>query len=134
MSNQKPKFSLVLLAAMCHETNRLFCIAHNDNSHKHWEDCTAEEKAISINAIQELLLTLDFSGSNEVLGEATWRAWAKQKLAQGWKYGPIKNTRTKEHPCLIANYEALPEFEKVKDYLYISTIRTISTTYEVTPC
>lgn len=40
--------------------------------------------------------------------------WAKQRIADGWKYGPVRNDATKEHPCLVP-YDELDESEKVYD-------------------
>lgn len=50
----------------------------------------------------------------ERLAENTHDVWAKERLAQGWKYGPCRRDDTKEHPCLLP-YEMLPEEEKVYD-------------------
>lgn len=40
--------------------------------------------------------------------------WMKKKTDQGWKYGPVKDFETKEHPDLVP-YQELPEIEKWKD-------------------
>lgn len=46
-----------------------------------------------------------------------WNAhdvWARQRLADGWCYGPRREDAKKEHPCLVP-YEDLPESEKQYD-------------------
>ncbi|MCH5229341.1 MAG: Ryanodine receptor Ryr [Muribaculaceae bacterium] len=40
--------------------------------------------------------------------------WAKNRLDEGWKYGPERNDKKMEHPCLVP-YEDLPESEKRYD-------------------
>jgi ryanodine receptor 2 len=40
--------------------------------------------------------------------------WARQRLAQGWRYGPRRDDERREHPCLVP-YEQLPESEKDVD-------------------
>ncbi|MGA8571087.1 MAG: RyR domain-containing protein [Desulfobaccales bacterium] len=50
----------------------------------------------------------------EKLAENTHKAWAAQRLAEGWRYGPERNDRKKEHPCLVP-YQDLPESEKEYD-------------------
>jgi len=40
--------------------------------------------------------------------------WARQRLADGWRFGPRRDDAKKEHPCLVP-YEDLPESEKVYD-------------------
>ena len=50
----------------------------------------------------------------ELLAKNAHEVWAAERIAQGWKYGPMRRDDTKEHPCLIP-YEDLPESEKVYD-------------------
>jgi hypothetical protein len=40
--------------------------------------------------------------------------WAKQRMAEGWRFGSRRDDAKKEHPCLIP-YEQLPESEKEYD-------------------
>lgn len=40
--------------------------------------------------------------------------WAAKRSAEGWVYGPERNDKKKEHPCLVP-YDDLPEFEKEYD-------------------
>ena len=41
-------------------------------------------------------------------------AWARLRLEQGWRYGPVRNDAQKLHPCLVP-YDRLPEAEKEHD-------------------
>jgi hypothetical protein len=50
----------------------------------------------------------------ETLSRNTHEVWAKERIAQGWRYGSERNDGRKEHPCLVP-YEQLPESEKVFD-------------------
>ena len=50
----------------------------------------------------------------EKLAENTHDVWAKERMDQGWCWGPARSDEKKEHPCLIP-YEDLPESEKVYD-------------------
>ena len=72
---------------------------------------------------------IDFPDDLEVLKEALSRnvheVWAAGRLADGWKYGPVRDDAKKEHPCLI-HYEELTEEEKSYDRATaLSTIRFI---------
>jgi ryanodine receptor 2 len=61
----------------------------------------------------------------ERLAENAHEVWARQRLDQGWRYGPRRNDEKKEHPCLIA-YEELPESEKDVDrQAVITTLKAI---------
>ena len=50
----------------------------------------------------------------ERLAENAHDIWAKERISQGWTYGPSRRDDTKEHPCLVP-YGELPESEKVYD-------------------
>ena len=50
----------------------------------------------------------------ELLAENTHDVWAKERIAQGWSYGPERRDDVKENPCLVP-YSELPESEKVYD-------------------
>ncbi len=40
--------------------------------------------------------------------------WALQRIAEGWRFGPDRNDKTKTHPDLVP-YEELPDSEKEYD-------------------
>lgn len=50
----------------------------------------------------------------ERLAENAHDVWAKQRMSEGWTYGPERDDREKKHPCLIP-YRNLPESEKEYD-------------------
>ena len=70
----------------------------------------------------------------ELLAKNTHDVWARERIAQGWKYGPSRQDSTKEHPCLIP-YEELPEEEKVYDRnTSIETLKVLCALgYTITP-
>lgn len=40
--------------------------------------------------------------------------WAKNRMNEGWTYGPERDDVNRKHPCLVP-YEELPESEKEYD-------------------
>src|SRR2546426_12402107 len=50
----------------------------------------------------------------EQLAAKVHEAWMRQRLAQGWVYGPQRNDPLKQHPCLV-DFDRLPENEKELD-------------------
>jgi hypothetical protein len=50
----------------------------------------------------------------ERLAENTHDVWARQRLAEGWRYGPQRDDAKKTHPSLVS-YKDLPESEKEYD-------------------
>lgn len=51
--------------------------------------------------------------------------WLKQKVAEGWVYGEVKDPEAKTHPCCVP-YEELPESQKFKDLLFRLALTTAS--------
>lgn len=50
----------------------------------------------------------------ERLAKHNHDVWARQRLKDGWSFGPVRNDDRKEHPCLVP-YADLPESEKDYD-------------------
>lgn len=50
----------------------------------------------------------------ERLAESTHDVWGRQRLKDGWRYGPQRNDARKEHPSLVP-YDELPDSEKEYD-------------------
>jgi hypothetical protein len=61
----------------------------------------------------------------ELLAKNTHENWAKQRMGEGWKYGPRRDDARKEHPSLVP-YEDLSDSEKEYDRrTAIETVKTI---------
>lgn len=50
----------------------------------------------------------------EEMAKNVHEVWAKNRMAEGWTYGPVRDDAKKETPCMLA-YEDLPEGEKEYD-------------------
>ena len=61
-----------------------------------------------------VFLSPELSELQELLSKNVHETWAAGRIADGWKYGPVRNDSTKEHPCLVP-YEQLTEREKDYD-------------------
>ncbi len=59
-------------------------------------------------------LTPDVLALTEMLARHTHDIWAKQRMGEGWRFGPRRDDALKEHPLLVP-YEELPESEKQYD-------------------
>lgn len=47
----------------------------------------------------------------EQIAKQVHEVWARNRILQGWTYGPVRDDKLKQHPCLIP-YESLTEDEK----------------------
>lgn len=103
------------IAELAHEANRIYWRLLGDNSLTAWSDTPDWQKQCAISGVR-FLLDNPNSPASRVHDE-----WLKTKEADGWKYGPVKDPKKKEHPCYVP-YEELPTEKKVKDTLFASIV------------
>lgn len=106
------------IARVAHEINRAYCQALGDISQPTWEEAPDWQRSSAVNGVQ-------FHIDNPLAGpDHSHNEWMKEKEACGWKYGPVKNPKTKEHPCFVP-YEQLPVEQKAKDYLFRAVVHLL---------
>lgn len=98
-------------ARAAHEANRAYCIAIGDTSQTPWESAPEWQR---ISARKGVVGALE--GNTP---EQSHQSWFEEKLATGWKYGPVKDPIKLEHPCMTA-YASLPEEQRAKDSIFIA--------------
>lgn len=62
----------------------------------------------------KVALPRELAALTEKLAENAHDNWAKQRIAEGWTYGPRRDDKAKKHPDLIP-YAGLPDSEKEYD-------------------
>lgn len=105
------------IAQIVHEIQRSFCISIGDNSLPTW----GEAGDMQENTITGVIFLLKDRDAGAGFSHT---AWMDNKIAYGWKLGPVKNLDTKEHPALIP-FDELPQHEQTKDYLFVQTVRSL---------
>lgn len=103
------------IARACHEINRAYCEALGDKSQVAWEDAPDWQKD---SARKGVVFHLEHPDASPA---ASHEEWLAEKLATGWKYGPVKDTVAKTHPCFVP-YDDLSEDQRAKDYLFKMTV------------
>ncbi len=98
------------IAKICHEANRAYWQTLDDDSQIEWEKAPPWQRS-SVREGVRLHLTGDFGP------EASHISWMKQKLEDGWHYGPVKDPEKKTHPCMKP-FADLPLEQQMKDYLF----------------
>lgn len=63
---------------------------------------------------QEINLSKDLLSLSEFLAIYFHNKWAKNRIEDGWSYGPERDDVRKLHHCLVP-YKELPEWEKDYD-------------------
>ena len=103
------------IAKICHQANKAYCESINDFSQKNWEDAPEWQKVSCMEGIKFLIDTEDSDHSQ------LHKNWMDEKIAEGWKYGPVKNEELKEHPCLVS-WGELSETQRKKDELFYKIV------------
>ena len=70
-----------------------------------------EPRTIDTSAV---ILPEELLDLTERLAENAHDIWAKQRMADGWTYGPTRDDAAKQHPDLVP-YADLPDSEKEYD-------------------
>jgi hypothetical protein len=107
------------LAKVCHQANKAICEAYGDFSQKDWDNAEEWQKNSVIKGVE-------FAKNNpDAPASAQHDAWSKDKIADGWVYGTIKDTEKKTHPCLVP-FSELPPQQQVKDYVFKAIVKQMS--------
>jgi hypothetical protein len=107
------------LARIAYEVNAAYCRALGDNSQLTWKDAPDWQKDSVVDGV---LFHLD---NPEADASASHEAWSKDKIADGWVYGEIKDPEAKTHPCLVA-FDKLPHEQQAKDYIFRQVIHSVN--------
>ena len=103
------------IAILAHELNRKFCELTGDNSQLPWAEAPDWQQDSAINGVL-------FHLSGDHGPAASHESWMKQKVEEGWVYGPVKDAQLKTHPCMVP-YDQLPANQRIKDYLFSGLVR-----------
>lgn len=114
--------SVIAIAQICYAANQAYCLTGCDNTMPDWEYATDPVRKGYIEGVTMHLGNPDSTAQD---GHINWMA---DKLEQGWKYGPQKDTDKKTHPCLV-EYDKLPVDQRIKDDLFIAIVRAMALVY-----
>ena len=109
--------SFTQVARTCHEVNKAYCESIGDTSQPDWKDAPEWQKESAINGVK-----YHFNNENTTAADSH-NNWMKEKVENGWKYGPIKDPEKKEHHCIVT-YEELPKEQQYKDSLFIAVVHS----------
>lgn len=99
------------IAMICHEANRAFCAMNDDDSQVAWSEAPKWQRDSAITGVR-------FVFDNPVApASANHDSWSRQKVAEGWVFGKVKDADAKTHPCLVP-FEELPPHQQFKDVLF----------------
>ena len=96
-----------------------YCQAIGDVTQVPWEEAPQWQRDSAVKGVEMHLADPNASPA------ASHESWKKQKLEEGWTYGPIKDPEKKEHPCIVP-FADLPKEQQVKDWLFRGVVHAIA--------
>ena len=112
-----------LLAMCAHELNRAYCAAMGDFTQLPWADAPQWQKDSALAGVSMHL------ANPNATPEQSHESWLAQKTADGWVYGPVKDSKLKQHPCCVP-YAELPDAQKAKDYIFRAAVHSVSAAFK----
>lgn len=109
----------IQIAQIVHEANRAYCQTLGDDSQVSWDEAPEWQKSSVVNGVEGIL------AGTITKPEQSHESWLAEKERTGWKYGPVKNVETKEHPCYVP-YSQLPSEQQAKDAIFFGIVRACS--------
>lgn len=112
------ELEIEIVARLCHEANKAICEAQGDYSQLPWGKSPEWQQKSAKQGVAFVQDNLTAPVS------ATHENWMRDKLADGWTFGEVKDPQAKTHPCIVP-YDQLPFGQRVKDHVFQSIVRTI---------
>lgn len=111
--------NIVDIAKVCHQANKAWCEASGDASQKDWDAAEEWQRDSAIKGVQFAIDNPDAPESSQ------HDAWMADKVADGWKYGEVKDAAAKTHPCIVP-FEQLPYHQQAKDKLFKAIVHALA--------
>ncbi len=113
------------VAKVAHEVNRAYCQSLDDHSQPAWEEAPEWQRSSA-------RMGADLHTMGNFGPEASHISWMKQKLEEGWKYGPVKDPEKKEHPCIVP-FSELPREQQAKDHIFRGVVHAVNDAFQGAP-
>lgn len=108
------------IARVAHEVNRAYCAGISEvPPQPSWEDAPPLIRNSVIAGVEKHL------DNRNITPEQSHAEWCAYKLAEGWRFGEVKNLALREHPNLVP-YDQLPQAQRVKDLLFTAVIHSLT--------
>lgn len=107
------------IARVCHEANRAYCEAIGDYSQKPWELAEQWQRDSALDGVRAML------EGRAKTPEEQHVAWCEAKVAEGWRFGHVKNPEAKTHPCLVPYHDLSVEQQR-KDHLFRAVVEALT--------
>lgn len=110
--------AVYIAAAAAHEANRAYCLQSGDTSQPLWDEAPAWQQRTVMKGVWHI------AENPDTYPEKSHENWLREKEADGWIYGPVKDAEKKQHPNMVP-YADLPDEQRIKDAIFIETVKGV---------
>lgn len=107
------------IARVVHEAVRAWSIAHEQDALPAWSEAPEWMRSSTRQSVQFVL------DHPEAGPDTQHEEWVRQRRADGWTFGPVRDEALKQHPMLIP-FSDLPRFEQQKDALVCAIVKALT--------
>ena len=107
------------IARVVHEALRAWAAAHGQHDIPAWDEAPDWMHTSTHEGVRHALAHPGESGA------AQHDQWQRQKAADGWSHGPVKDAAAKTHPLMVP-WEELPDFERRKDAILQAVVAALA--------
>lgn len=101
------------VAKTAHEANR----GISEGNPLSWDDSSEEIRQSAIDGVKSVI------NDPTITPEKSHNNWMRWRESNGWVFGEVKDEEAKTHPCMVP-YNELPEDERVKDQVFVDTVKS----------
>lgn len=113
------------IARVVHEANRaLTQILRDVPVQPSWDDAGEDMRGSSIRGVRLAFQLMDTGVAPELRPLVMHQEWRKERLAQGWVFGEVKDVEKKTHPAMRP-YAELPEGTRSKDIVFLAIVAAL---------
>jgi hypothetical protein len=109
--------SIIDIAIVAHEANRMYCQAIGDNAKVPWSQLPEHMMKSTIEGVMAV------KADPSTTPERSHAAWRASKESTGWCLGDY-SVEKKTHPNLV-DYAELPAEQRKKDSLFLAIVKTL---------
>lgn len=111
------------IAITCHNANMQWRKYYEQGEGQTWDELSPQTRNGVMDGVKGALMGLTSAQLH--------KAWMADCRANGWVYGPVKDTEKKTHPCLVS-YDQLSIEDRAKDRLFLGIVAAFKAAFDQT--
>lgn len=122
--NFRQMMLIINIAKECHSANDDLMLVNNEVPNlTDWHQMDDHTRSMNIKSVSKII------DNKYITAKDLHNEWMDNKIADGWKYGTVKNPELKTHP-LIIEFEKMSDINKLKDQNFIDIVNKHRNEYE----